>query len=246
MKFTRVVSFVFCLLAAFAFVPPKATADDWNKTTKVKFSGPVEVPGMVLPAGEYTFALMDSPSDRHIVQIWNADKTKLFVTILAINNYRLTPTGETVLTFDERPRDTPEALHAWFYPGDNFGQEFVYPKNRAFELAKANKTPVLAMPDEVAPAVLEGVPVIAVTAEQKEVPLAEVVQPAPQPEAVRPQPATEVAQAKPETHVAQLPQTASYLPLFLLLGMLCLAGAALLGVGSKAVLGYGLKTVPTK
>jgi hypothetical protein len=106
---------------------------------------------------------------------------------------------------------------------------------------------VLAMPDEVAPALLEGAPVIAVTAEQKEVPLAEVVQPAPQPEAVQPQPATtEVAQAKPETHVAQLPQTASYLPLILLLGMLCLAGAAILGIGSKSVLGYGLKTVPTK
>lgn len=244
MKFTRIVSFVFCLLAAFAFVLPKATADDWNKTTKVTFSGPVEVPGAVLPAGEYTFVLMDSPSDRHIVQIWNADKTKMFATILAINNYRLTPTGETVLTFDERPRDMPAALHAWFYPGDNFGQEFVYPKNRAFELAKANQTAVLAMPDEVAPALIEKAPVIAVTAEQKELPMEEVVQTAPHPEVVQEQPAPEVAQAKPET--AQLPQTASDLPLLMLLGLMCLAGAAILWFGSESVLGYELATVPTR
>jgi hypothetical protein len=50
-----------------------ARADEWNKRTVLTFSQPVEIPGRVLPAGTYTFMLADSMSDRHIVQIFNAD-----------------------------------------------------------------------------------------------------------------------------------------------------------------------------
>src|SRR4249920_3490343 len=88
-----------------------------------------------VPAGTYTFVLLDSPADRHIVQIFSADGSHIIATVLAINNYRLKPTGDTVVKFAERAGDNPEALKAWFYPGDNFGQEFVYSKKRAIELA---------------------------------------------------------------------------------------------------------------
>src|SRR5579859_8164413 len=114
-------------------------ADQWNKKTILTFSQPIEVPGKVLPAGTYTFKLLDSMSYRHIVQIWNEDGTELITTILAIPNYRLEPTGETVMNFHERPGICPVALRAWFYPGDNFGHEFVYPKERAAELAEKCK-----------------------------------------------------------------------------------------------------------
>jgi hypothetical protein len=118
-----------------ATVLPSALADSWNKKTVVTFSQTVEVPGKILPAGTYTFQLLDSLSDRHIVQIFNADGSQIIATILAINNYRLQPTGETVMKFGERPGDSPEALRAWFYPGDNFGQEFAYPKTEAMQIA---------------------------------------------------------------------------------------------------------------
>lgn len=36
-----------------------------------------------------------------------------------------------------------------FYPGDNFGQEFVYPKQQAIELAAATNEPVPALVQEV-------------------------------------------------------------------------------------------------
>src|SRR5690348_3359671 len=139
---------IFCLLAASSLgsvILPSARADEWNKKTVVTFSQDVEVPGRVLPAGTYMFRLLDSPSDRHIVQIFNADGSQIITTILAINNYRLEPTGETVMKFSERPGDSPEALRAWFYPGDNFGQEFVYPKVRAIQLAVATKVIVPAV-----------------------------------------------------------------------------------------------------
>jgi hypothetical protein len=117
------------------FASSNANADTWNKATKITFPEPVEVSGIVLQSGTYWFQLLDSPADRHIVQIWNADRSRLITTILALPNYQLRPTGDTVIKFAERPSGTPEAVKAWFYPGDNFGQEFVYPKARATEIA---------------------------------------------------------------------------------------------------------------
>lgn len=90
MKLFKVVTRVLFVVVLCVLAVPRATADENNKKTKVTFTEPVEVPGMILPAGKYTFALMDSLSDRNIVQIWNEDQTKILATILAINNYRLT------------------------------------------------------------------------------------------------------------------------------------------------------------
>jgi len=107
-----------------------ARADLWDKKTIVTFADPVEIPGQVLPAGTYVFKLANSISDRHIVQIWNEDETQIFATIMTIPNYRLDPPDKTIFEFDERPSDSPMALRSWFYPGDNMGQEFVYPRNQ--------------------------------------------------------------------------------------------------------------------
>ena len=73
----------------------------------------------------------------------------VYATVLAIPNYRLRATGKTVLTFRETPPGQPDVLRAWFYPGKNFGEEFVYPKERALELAKVTNTPVLYTPAEI-------------------------------------------------------------------------------------------------
>jgi LPXTG-motif cell wall-anchored protein len=209
---------VFCLLAVAmlgATVLPSARADEWNKKTVVTFSQAVEVPGKVLPAGTYTFQLLDSPSDRHIVQIFNADGSHIIATILAINDYRLQPTGDTVMKFSERPGDSPEALRAWFYPGDNFGQEFVYPKTRAIQLAQTTKVAVPAIAaDDIDDNVMRTVPIVAVTPDQKEVEVVTVIQTTP-PAA----PAPVVAVKETE----ELPQTGSSTPLIALLGGLSIS-----------------------
>ena len=41
-------------------------------------------------------------------------------------------------------------MRAWFYPGENYGHDFVYRKKKAVALAKANNQPVPSMPDEMA------------------------------------------------------------------------------------------------
>ena len=198
----KTVKTVFCLLAITllgATLLPSARADGWDKKTIVTFSQAVEVPGKILPAGTYTFKLLDSPSDRNIVQIFNADGSQIVTTILAINNYRLQPTGETVMKFSERPGDSPEALRAWFYPGDNFGQEFVYPKVRAIQLAQTTQVIVPAVAAETLDEnVIKTAPIVAVTPDQKEVEVAKVIQTTPP--------------------AVQLPKTGSSMPLFTLLG----------------------------
>jgi hypothetical protein len=107
-----------------------ARADEWNKKTIVTFGDAVEIPGQVLPAGTYVFRLADSASNRHIVQIWNEDASQLLATILTVADYRLDPEDRAMFEFEERPSDSPMALHSWFYPGDNTGHQFVYPRHR--------------------------------------------------------------------------------------------------------------------
>jgi hypothetical protein len=209
---------------------PKVKADDWNRKTVMTFSGPVEIPSVhlkgwgVLPAGTYVFKIVDSQSDRHIVQIFSADEKTVYATILAIPNYRLKATGKTVITFRERPAGQPEALRAWFYPGKNWGEEFVYPKSVAIEIAQSTNTTVLSTPAEIPVEVTEPIkavdepiivqlrqaPIIAFQPTGQEVELAQVVTPPP-PE--------ELAAA------AKLPATASPLPLVALLGLVALGGA---------------------
>src|ERR1700744_2982485 len=56
---------------------PGAFADGWNQKTVMTFSGPVEVPGQVLPAGTYVFKVADSPSARHIIQIFTKNERQI-------------------------------------------------------------------------------------------------------------------------------------------------------------------------
>jgi hypothetical protein len=142
------------LAAAEAVVlAPPANADTWNEKTILTFSAPVEIPGQTLPAGTYVFKLIDSQSNRHIVQVMSKDENRAYGVFLAIPDYRATRSDKTIVTFKERPAGSPPALKGWFYPAKNFGHEFVYPKAEAVKLAAANSTPVPSIPE--APPVAE-------------------------------------------------------------------------------------------
>ena len=144
---TLTFTFVLALALAFALAP-RMNADEGNQQTTVTFSGPVEIPGQVLPAGTYVFKVLDF-GEPNIVQIFNQDETKLYAMVLVVPDYRQKPTGKTVITFDERAAGSPEAIQAWFYPGMEYGHEFVYPRTRARELAKMTNRPVPSMPDNM-------------------------------------------------------------------------------------------------
>jgi hypothetical protein len=219
-----------CLTALCVLAAPKATADEIDRKTIVTFSEPFEVPGagaQILPAGTYIFKVMDSPSDRHIVQISNEDGTHVFALVLAIANYRLKTTDKTVITFRERPAGQPEALKAWFYPGREWGEQFVYERSRAIQLAKETNEAVLSTPAVLTAEpveVLTKAPIEAVNPNGETVDTAQVVE-AP-PAFVAP---AAVAAPAPVL-VAALPRTASNLGLIGLCGMMLLFAGFLLPV----------------
>jgi hypothetical protein len=228
MKFFKAAPVVLSMAFLGAAFSPSAKADDHDKKTTVTFSGPVEIPpvyitGMrVLPAGTYVFKLVESSSNRHIV--------KIYATVLAIPNYRLVSKNKTVITFSEGIKGAPQPIRAWFYPGANWGEEFVYPKAKAIEIAKVTNTPVLALqsdvvvevakPEEAAVATsLQQTPVMAIQPTGETVELAQVIQTEP--------PATVAAapDAAAPNYPAELPATASSLPLIALCGLVALGGA---------------------
>lgn len=135
------------LLALTISITKPVMADEWNKRTEFTFSGPVQIPGRVLAAGKYVFELAESDSDRSIVQVFSEDsngKQSLIATILAIPDYVLDTPDKATIRFDERP-GAPEAIHSWFYPGENTGWQFVYPASQTAEVS-ADTTPALAPP----------------------------------------------------------------------------------------------------
>jgi len=226
-------------LAATVSLAPLAKADEWDKKTVLTVSETIQLPNATLQPGTYTFKLLDSQSDRHIVQVFDKDGMHLITTILAIPNYRLRPTGKSTFTFWEVPAGQPPAMRAWFYPGDNFGQEFAYPKNISTQIAASAK---MAVPTTTAQTTEEykSAPVTATnengtsssldtntyTAETTPAPApAPVVTPEPAPVA----PPQEVAAApvpepQPTQTPAALPQTASSVPLIGLVGLISLLG----------------------
>jgi len=201
-------------------VLPQVKADVFDQKTIFTFSGPVEIPGKVLDAGTYVFTVVEMQGDRDIVQVSNKRGNKVYGTFLTIPDYRMKPTGKVVITFDERPAGSPEAVKGWFYPGDTYGHDFVYPKAKAVQLAKANNTPVPSMPDELAadttqPATTKKAQSVVAMKQ------ASLKAQKPNEEEVE---IAEVFEVPPATAAIprELPKTASQLPLVGLLGLLSL------------------------
>jgi hypothetical protein len=200
---------------------PSALADEWNKRTVLTVNEPIQVPNQVLQPGKYVMRLMDSPSNRHIVQVYDATEQHLITTILAIPNFRLALTGKTQFTFWETPPGQPKALRAWFYPGDNYGQEFAYPKSEAVSIAAAahSTVPTTYAENE---SQLTTAAVGTVNEQGQEQPMPEQTQQLAQntPPASSPAPAATQPEADRQATPQALPHTASPLPLIGLAGLL--------------------------
>jgi LPXTG-motif cell wall-anchored protein len=213
------------LLATGAVTSP-ARADLYDKKTILTVNETIQVRDTVLEPGQYVLKLLSSQTDRHIVQIFNSDQTHIINTILAIPRQRVYPTGKTEFTFWETPPGNVRALRTWFYPGDEFGQEFPYPKHL--------QPVAMLMPPAPVPA-----------APQAEANPAPAPEPAPeppaQPEAAAPEPEpqqpAEVAQNTPPQQTpaqstpekpAELPKTGSPYPAIGISGALLIGLAGLL------------------
>jgi hypothetical protein len=215
-----------------------ANADEWNKKTYITIGQSIEVPGAILPPGRYVFKLLDSQSNRHIVQVMNDRENHVYCTNLAIPKERMEPADKTILSFYEVPGGGPEPVRAWFYPGDLIGQEFVYPKRRMAEIRAAmekgritvaeNRTTVETAPPAAAAAAVE---------EQKtetvETP-APTPTPAPPPveeQAPTPSPAPAPEQPSPAP-APEMPHTAGNTIEIGILGLMCIGLAVSLRIAN--------------
>jgi hypothetical protein len=211
-------------------------ADEKDRRVVFTFDKPVSIPAVhqpgwgVLPPGTYVFKIFDSNAQRHIVQVFDKNEKTVYATILAIPNMRLKVTDKVVLTFRETKAGEPAALRAMFYPGRQYGEEFVYPKTEATRIAHNVAAPVLAMPEalkaeEATPeaprimAELEKAPVTTIGPTGKE------------------EPVEMAANLPPETPAApgtlELPKTASPLPLLVWIGLLATGSGLALRYAEK-------------
>jgi len=223
---TRTALAILGMAVATGALTSPARADLYNKKTILTVNQTVQVRDTVLEPGQYVLKLLDSQSDRHIVQIFNRDQTHIINTVLAIPREQMHPADNTEFTFWETPPGTARALRTWFYPGDTIGQEFPYPKH----LQQVAMLMPPAPAPEPAPVAVNPEP--APAPEETPAPSAETTTPAPeqpvevaQNAAPPPAPAETPAPSTPEPP-AELPKTASWYPEVGTAGalLICLAG----------------------
>lgn len=233
---TKKIAALACF-CAFAAMAPKMKGDAADKRTVFTFSGPVEIPGRVLPAGTYVFKVMTSTGSRSVVQVFSKDERHIIGTFLTIPDYRMKTPDKPLVKFEERAGGSPEAIRSWFYPGDNYGNEFVYPKARAVVLANQSQHNVPSMPSELASNTTQATSQMQQTPLKAQKPSGDEVEveeafltaapPTPAPVEVDVIPVAALVQGGAQT---ELPATASLLPLFGLIGLLSLAA----GIGLRA------------
>lgn len=115
------------VLLALILLTPAARASENDQMTQLTFNQPVQIPGAVLPAGTYWFAVPDRIEDHDIVHVYNADRSKVLATLLTTSTTRPITTDSTELTLAEQSQGTPYALVGWFYSDRTIGHNFIYP-----------------------------------------------------------------------------------------------------------------------
>jgi len=236
---------------SFVFVP-RVSASDMDQKTIVTFNEPVEIPGKVLTPGTYTFKVLDVAGTRDVVQVLDKNEMQVYATFIALPATIDKPSEKPFIRFAERPTGSPAAIEAWFYPGRTDGHEFVYPRKRASELAKANNQNVASMPNNMASNITElsksttqpsandtnqpsvvamkNTPVDQVTPEDNDVEYAEVTIVTLAPPAAGSMMQSDISHAS-SRHT--LPKTASDLPLLALFGALSVAAGLILRLFAK-------------
>jgi hypothetical protein len=126
MKIYRDPILVLLVVGLFAALSSNANAQSFEQKARVTFSQPVEVPGLVLPAGSYVFETLNSFA--HLTRILSADEMHVYTTVFTMPEERLEPAVKATVTLAESPNGEPERVQGWFYPGESTGNWFIYTK----------------------------------------------------------------------------------------------------------------------
>jgi hypothetical protein len=131
------------MIVAFTlFFELAAHASIADQLTEITFSQPIQIPGQILPAGTYSFKLLND-DNLDVVQIFNQDRTHLYAilqTIPAVGRVA----DDTTVTLVQQGAGKPDALLNWFYPGDETGHEFLYSNQVEKQMARDKHQTVVA------------------------------------------------------------------------------------------------------
>lgn len=204
---------------------PVALAQSEMENSTFTVTEPIDVGGFILQPGTYLIKVAMLASNRNMIQVTNVEQTKVFANVLAtphpIRGDEAAPSSRYIY-YTTIPGQ-PKALRTWFARETSNGQDIVYPKRRAMELAAAAKEPVIAIDDTVKETEYKTVPITLVTPEQEVKPYeVQVAQTAPE---TAPEPAPAQPLVSDAGSLKELPRTAGRVPLFAALGLLLLGGA---------------------
>jgi len=129
------IALLTCLMGA------SGSAQTNDKRTVFTFSGPVALPGVTLPAGQYLFRLADPASSRKVVQVLSADGKTPYGMFFSLPAERFEPASTPEVQFMETASGMPAAINAWWYAGERSGYQFMYPKDQARRLAQGAGQP---------------------------------------------------------------------------------------------------------
>jgi hypothetical protein len=94
---------------------------------RLTFNRTVSLPGVVLPAGAYSFDVADAGSELNIVVVRNADRSRVLYMGFT------TPVGRpknlskaAAIAFGEAPANQPPPIAIWYPIGGSLGHEFLY------------------------------------------------------------------------------------------------------------------------
>ena len=192
---------------------------------------PLEVPGTVLDPGTYVVKLVDTESNRNIVTFMSADETKVFATAIATPHVAAEDPHHSTFVFYAVPEGSTKVLRTWFAPEDRYGQDFVYPAERAAALRETTNTDVPVMTAEQSREIAERSKPAAVVAEARPAP---APPPEQAPAAAPPSDSDRAPAPMTADATTALPHTASRTPLLLAAGVLALGIAGGLRFAGRA------------
>jgi len=152
-RFTSLAAAVFPAVFLAAATSVSAQDSNIDQRTYLTFSGPVQMPGITLPAGKYTFKLAPTAL-RNVMQVFDGEEKHImgqwfFVPVERTSEEQSRADGKPVVMFRETPEGVTPAVHYFFYPTDLRGKEFIYPKDQAVKIAAATHESVLATDTDV-------------------------------------------------------------------------------------------------
>ena len=98
-----------------------------NRTMYVTFSGPVQLPGVQLGAGKYTFELVDPISAADVVRVSSWDRKHVYLT--AFTDFVQHPAGlraDQVILLGEAPAGSAPPIKIWYPSDTSTGRAFRY------------------------------------------------------------------------------------------------------------------------